>query len=218
MSAGPAGSFASRLLSRTWLSSSAFEITLERPAGFTFEPGQCIRLVEGAEEREYSLTNAPCEPRLSLCVRQVDHGHVSGLLASAEPGRLFACHGPHGYFVFRDSPRPAVFVATGTGVAPFVSMARAGVSGFTLLHGVQRPEDLYFEAELRRAAGCYVACVSRSPGAGHFPGRVTAWAAGSLPPQPHDFYLCGNRDMIRDCTILADTRFPGSFVSTEVFH
>jgi ferredoxin-NADP reductase len=46
---------------------------------------------------------------------------------------------------------------------------------------------------------------------------VTDWAAANLPPVACDLYLCGSRQMVRDFTRLADERFPGSRVYTEIF-
>lgn len=51
-----------------------------------------------------------------------------------------------------------------------------------------------------------------------FSGRVTEAAVHHLAPGPYDFYLCGGRAMIRDFTVLADERFPGSRIFMEVFH
>ena len=62
-------------------------------------------------------------------------GHFSATCRPEERCRPFFT-GPHGYFTFRDFRLKPVFVATGTGIAPFVSMVRAGAKGFIVLHGV----------------------------------------------------------------------------------
>jgi ferredoxin-NADP reductase len=116
-----------------------------------------------------------------------------------------------------------VFVATGTGVAPFVAMARAGVKDFVLLHGVRRFLDLYYEPLFRKTARLYVPCVSavKDPTkgtAGGFGGRVTGYLADHMASGPYDFYLCGNGDMIRDVILLVDRKFPDSRVYTETFY
>ena len=204
------------LLGRTWLSEKAFELVLERPAGFRFIPGQSIRFKEGSLEREYSLTCGTDAPHVSLCVRLVSAGLFSPLLAAAPMGSSFAFTGPHGFFTFKKSDRPAVLVATGTGIAPFLSMVKWGLGGFTILHGVREPADLYYERVFRDAAAVYVACLSDAGGGGAV--RVTDWAGKHLAPGSYDFYLCGSRAMIRDMTLLADERFRGSRVYTEIFY
>ncbi len=211
--------FAARILSRRWLSPTTFELTLERPAGFIFQPGQRVRLASGPSEREYSIAAAPSDPEIVLCIRRVIGGGVSAWLSTAGIGTELCGSGPHGYFTFTPSPRPAVFVATGTGVAPFVSMAKAGTRGFTLFHGVKRAEDLYYRGLLSAAARCYMACLSQDASADPtvFSGRVTRHLERQVPPEACDFYLCGRSEMIRDVTWIVDDRFPGSRVYSEIF-
>ena len=211
-----------KLLERKWLSEKAFEITLSRPSSFDFKAGHTIRFLYAGFERYYSLISSPGEPTLALCVRYVQGGTFSVVLANTEPGTQFQFTGPHGYFNYQPSDRPVVFVATGTGIAPFVSMASSGVTGFTLLHGVSHIEDLYYKDYFQAKADTYIPCVSETPAEilqplGYFPGRVTDYITRNLNPLPHDFYLCGRQEMVRDVMHLVDEHFPGSFIYTEVF-
>jgi len=152
----------------------------------------------------------------------VPGGALTPFLSTLEPGSEIAFSGPRGHFTFRPSDRPAVFVATGTGVAPFAAMVRCGVTGFLLLHGVRAPEDLYYEDLFRAAAGKVVPCLT-GQGAGQpprpeaFPGRVTAYLETNLPRKAYDFYVCGREEMIRDVTLLVDEAFPGSRIYAEIF-
>ena len=119
MSCGGGPRFTTALSGRTWLSKRTFELTLDRPEGFDFVPGQGICLGEGPGEREYSLASGREEARLTLCIRRVENGPLSSWLATVPPGDRIFFSGPHGFFTWQDSPRPAIFVATGTGIAPF---------------------------------------------------------------------------------------------------
>lgn len=212
--------YEAELLDRKWLSRKTFEAVLSRPAGFAFTPGQRIRLFHLSLERDYSLVNKTTDTRLTLCVRHVSGGKFSSLLAAAPIGTHFNLTGPHGYFVFRQSTHTPVFVATGTGIAPFTAMARSGVSGYVLLHGVRHEKELYYAVPLQSQARQYVGCLSegRSQAAGTFKGRVTDYLATELKKGAYDFYLCGREDMIRDVTWLVDDHFPGSRVYSEIFY
>lgn len=210
------------LISRHWLSKKAFEIELSRPPGFQFKAGQTIRFIHGDIERYYSIISAPGDPTLALCIRSIEGGKFSPTLASADIGTRFKLTGPHGYFTFNTSPRPPVFVATGTGIAPFVSMARSGVSKFTLLHGVSSVEDLYYEHLFRQITSNYIPCTSDPTAdermlSGRFQGWVSDYIRKNLHRTEHDFYLCGRDEMVRDVTLLIDDCFPGSRVFIEVF-
>jgi benzoate/toluate 1,2-dioxygenase reductase component len=215
-----AANYSSELIERRWLSNKTFEITLTKPKFFEYMPGQWIRLLHHAVERDYSLVSSPTDPGLALCIRNVAAGTLSPGLSNAPVGSRFNFNGPRGYFTFRPSDRPAIFVATGTGLAPFVSMARSNVTGFTFLHGVQTTSDIYYASEFKSVAKLYVTCISgtdRSSG-DYFQGRVTDYLRTNLDPGSYDFYLCGRREMIREVTFLIDDKFPGSLIFTETFY
>jgi ferredoxin-NADP reductase len=208
------------LIERNWLSKRAFEIVFERPADFNFQPGQRIQVFQKDIERDYSLVSAPSDRHLALCIRNIEGGAMSSVLSSIEVGTQIAFAGPFGYFVFQSVRRKAIFVATGTGIAPFCCMLRAGISDVTLLHGVRNPQELYYATEIRQSARHYVACLSE-PENNHsdfFSGRVTDYLQKELARGIYDFYLCGGGEMIRDVILLVDERFPGSYIYTEPFY
>ena len=212
--------YATPLLERHWLSKKAFEIVLERPVDFNFQPGQRIQIFHNDIERDYSLSSAPSDRHLSFCIRNVEGGAMSSVLSSIDVGTQIAFSGPFGYFIFQSDQRKPVFVATGTGIAPFYSMLRAGISDIILLHGVRNPQELYYSSEIQKSAGNYVACLSEDAvnHTDHYAGRVTDYLKKELPRDIYDFYLCGGGEMIRDVILLVDERFPGSNIYTEPFY
>lgn len=214
--------YTTKLLARRWLTEKVFEIELTRPSSFQFAPGQCIRFCQETVQRDYSLLTIPSDSTLKLCLFNVEKGQFSPVLAAAAIGTKFSFTGPHGYFTYRPSERPVVFVATGTGIAPFLSLSRSGVTEFTLLHGVRTASDLHYQDIFRRSAHLYVPCLSASPDPvgtikNGFDGRVTQYLEEHFPPSTYDFYLCGRQEMIRDVTLLVDEKFSGSLLYTETF-
>jgi ferredoxin-NADP reductase len=210
------------LLKRLWLSKNVFEIELSRPESFEFEAGHTIRFIHQSKERYYSLLSTPHDDTFKLCVHHVPEGRFSPILANAEIGSRFGFTGPHGYFTFKPSQRDAVFVATGTGIAPFVSFARSGIKNFTLFHEARTAEELYYQSFFKKLKTTYHPCLPLSKAAaskpeGMFQGHVADCINVNLAPQTYDFYLCGQREMIRNVTLLADDRYSGSYVYTEVF-
>ena len=211
------------LLQRRWLTDDVFEIELKRPPDLQFKAGQTLRFIHESMERYYSLLSAPDDPTLKLCIYHVRRGKFSPMLAEAGIGSAFNATGPHGYFLFNPSDRKPVFVATGTGIAPFASMARSGVTDFILLHEVESSRNLYYSELFQKVATDYVPCLLNPsapdpspPGAFH--GPASGYLKQYLPPAGYDFYLCGGRDMTRAVTLQADERFPGSYVFKEVFY
>ncbi len=212
--------FVLTLTDRRWLSERTFEIKFSRQSTLVFKPGQRLQIQHQSAARDYTPVSAPQDPEITFCIRKVDTGILTPVLSTSQIGTRFEVSGPDGYFTFKPSGRAPVFVATGAGIAPFCSMARSGVTGFTLLHGVDNPDDLYYAAELKSAADIYVPCISKDyqSATAHFRGRVTDYLQRHLPPAVYDFYLCGRREMIRDVTWLVDEKFLNSRIYTETFY
>lgn len=211
------------LLNRQWLSKNVFEIELSRPASFEFEAGHTIRFIHQSIERYYSLLSTPQDPHLALCVYHVPEGQFSPILANAEIGARFEFSGPHGYFTFKPSQRNPVFVATGTGIAPFVSLARSGRKNFALFHEACSADEFFYQSFFEEIQSTYYPCLSvhetaLSEAEGMFQGPVADCIKAVLPRKTYDFYLCGDREMIREVTLLVDELYAGSYVFTEVFH
>jgi len=211
------------VLQRRWLSKKAFEIELSRPPAFEFKAGQTILLIHASLKRHYSLLSTPSDPNLTLCVHHLPEGQLSSVLANAEIGFQLKLTGPHGYFTFKPSSRMPVFIATGTGIAPFVSFARSGVTDFTLLHQAISADELYYQSYFHKTTLKYFACLSETPIAESlhpnlFGGRIAECIRKNLQPGSYDFYLCGERETIREVTLLVDEMYPQSRVYTEVFY
>lgn len=205
-----------------WLTEGTFEIRLERPDGFDFIPGQKISFVDGVLRRDYTLLGPVDARELALCIRLVPDGLFSPRLSRARIGDRFQITAPFGYFTLKTSGRPAVFVATGTGIAPFVAFANSGARGFDLLHGVRTPAELYYRDLLFIAARRYIPCISEAAGDGQigpegFGGRVDRFLSANYPDGEYDFFLCGRNEMIRDVTRVIDARFSNSRVFIEAY-
>lgn len=136
----------------------AVRLVLEAPQAVAFEPGQYLRLrVPGTEHwRSYSMANGSGASRLEFFVRTVPGGVFSEWVRHhAAPGDSVEASAPRGSFFLRDEARPRLFVAGGTGLAPFLSMLRRIEAepalqrqATTLLVGARSPRHLIAQAEL----------------------------------------------------------------------
>jgi ferredoxin-NADP reductase len=210
------------LLNRRWLSKMAFEIELSRPPSFAFKAGQSIVLIHEALKRYYSLISAPTDPTITLCLQHIPEGKLSPILADVETGIRLKMTGPHGYFTFTPSSRRPVFISTGTGIAPFVSFARSGIAEFTLFQQAASADELYYQPFFRTVATRYFSCFPAAPTAklslhDPFCGGVSDCIRENLQPGSYDFYLCGDREMIRNVTLLIDDIYADSRIYTEIF-
>jgi ferredoxin-NADP reductase len=150
-----------RLLRSETVAEGTMAFYLARPAGFAYEPGQnvLLSLVEPKEidgfgpSRTFTFASAPHEPELMIATRMRDTAFKRAL-ASAGAGLRLRLEGPAGLLqLHEDARRPAVFIAGGIGITPFLSMARhAAKAGLPhrihLFYCNRRPEDAPFLGEL----------------------------------------------------------------------
>ncbi len=205
-SASHAGTIAA--VERLSESTIGFSVELEQPVGFL--PGQYVKVgIPGTElTRAYSFSSPPGSRQASFVVRNVPDGRMSGFLTGqAAPGQPIGMTGPYGSFYLRDVVRPTLFLAGGTGIAPFLSMLEAlaehgSAYPVRLVFGVTNDHDLValeqLDALARRLPGFeYRTCVASSASAHQRKGYVTAhiepeWLNGG----DADVYLCGPVPMV----------------------
>lgn len=153
------------LLRREAVAERTAAIYFEKPADFKFQAGQnALFTIVGLStadakgpRRTFSIASAPHEPDIMIATRMRDTAFKRAL-ATAAPGTRVRIDGPSGLMVLHDdAARPAVFLAGGIGVTPFVSMLRDAATRrlphrITLFYSNRRPEDAAFLDELRALA------------------------------------------------------------------
>lgn len=184
-----------------------------------FVPGQFLNVGLQAESgewlvRAYSVGSAPGQPLAEFVVATVREGALSPRLVALRPGqRAYVEPMPAGTFTLRDVPAgaPLLVVATGTGIAPFMSMARAGLwegRNVTVVHGARTVDGLAYRDQWHRWPNVtYVPTVSRDPAFGGRRGRVQH-ILEDLQPQPGALHalLCGNPEMIEEVRAWLEAR------------
>jgi ferredoxin-NADP reductase len=137
------------------------EFELSSVPRFGFVAGQWLSFKtnkpDGEEiTRAYSIASPPGEDnRLALCLNRVQDGFMSNFLCDMKVGEEISCQGPFGDFILRPPLRDTVFIATGTGVAPFRSMlhwlladpVRHQDKQLSLLFGNRTEGDIYYHEE-----------------------------------------------------------------------
>lgn len=195
-----------------------FEFEIPGVQRFVFTPGQYIPVLEpvvgGHIVRPYSIASPRDGNRFSLCLNHIPGGPVSTYLFDLKPGDEVEIEAPLGEFTFRHADRPAIFIATGTGIAPFRSMLLDHVPRthppMTLLFGVRYEAGLLYREEFQELAAQYpsfhfLPTITR-PGENWngFTGRVQAHIDDALALyQPDeashaDVYVCGLKEMVED--------------------
>jgi ferredoxin-NADP reductase len=189
---------------------------VSRPAGFTFEPGQYVKLGgPGGRREKFSLASAPHEPYLEFAIELRPGGRVTPALFALRVGDAVELDlGAKGSLRLDARAAHHLMIATVTGIAPLRSMVRAalheaGAASFTVLLGASLAIELPFHDELTDLAArephlSYRATVSRQdqPGSRMWQGatgRVDELAkavATTLDPATTQVYAVGHGGMI----------------------
>jgi len=209
---------------------------------FSFQPGQFAvlgllgrqpRIAEAAREetpaapekmirRAYSIASSNIEHNyLEFYLTLVTSGELTPRLFAMKYGdRIFVSPKATGMFTLDRVPaeKAVVLIATGTGLAPYVSMLRTMLvkddkRRFIVLHGARYSWDLGYRAELESLARLrpnflYVPAITRPEEDPHYQGQtgriqnllksgaLEQLCGAPLDPSRTDVFLCGNPDMI----------------------
>lgn len=185
---------------------------------FKFKPGQIIGLTNDAKlaPRLYSVCSSPKDDFVSILFIIKDKGKLTPSLADLEIGDPLWMNPVQGKFIYDD--KPAWWIATGTGIAPFYSMFKSGQSPLKLIQGGRRSEDFYFSKDFASLVD-YVQCSSLEIVEGAYYGRLTLYLRemDSLPTNIN-YYLCGSAEMVVDVrNLLIEKGVPFEHIITEIY-
>jgi len=155
-----------RLLQSSPLSdyTNHLEFEVQGVPRFGFVPGQWLSVKAATPDgeeitRAYSIASPPSDNgHFAFCLNRVQDGFMSNHLCNLPGGATISFQGPFGDFILRPPLRDTLFIATGTGIAPFRSMLhwllaesdRQQNRQFWLLFGSRHEQDIYYREEFER--------------------------------------------------------------------
>jgi len=203
-----------------------------------FQAGQYINLfveIDGIRtSRPFSISSPPGKPYYDITVRRMPDGFVSGhLLDTVKAGEIFESTAPSGSFYYEplSDTSSLVFLAGGSGITPFASMARhAAATGAPLdihiIYGSREPSDIIFAGELGELASAndnirLDVVISEPPE--KWTGLCGLLNAGMIsdlvgPIEGKTFFICGPPAMYGMCEgALEALQVPRRLVKREVY-
>lgn len=163
----------------------------------------------GEVSRAYSIAGSPEKnDGFPLCVKWVEGGKATKFFQIMKVGQEVEFSGPFGEFTVKDSFKDLLFVATGTGLAPFMSMLPSLLTvgsnrKIDLFFGVRSEPDLFYVDHLQNWAEANSnfkihICLSQAESNGvSFHGRVTE-ALKEFEFLNREIFLCGNGSMVKE--------------------
>ncbi|MBH9575757.1 CDP-6-deoxy-delta-3,4-glucoseen reductase [Inhella proteolytica] len=155
-----------RVISAEKPAPDVLRLRLQLPAtqNFQFHAGQYLEFIlRDGSRRAYSMATAPSQlgdpPAIELHIRHMPGGKFTDhAFSSLKERDILRAEGPFGsFFLRRESDKPMVFLASGTGFAPIKALieqleADGNTRPVSLYWGGRRPADLYLDAWVREAA------------------------------------------------------------------
>ena len=202
-----------------------------------FRAGQYISLKmqigQSFISRPYSICSAPkdaLEGMLAITVQSKADGFAADyFLANAAVGDEFTASGPQGNFYYedlRDAPN-VIALAGGSGITPFLSMAKAIADGtedfnLTIIFGNRTEDSILFKDELEElAASCdkiKIAHVLSDEESEYYEhGFIAADLIKKLAPEEYSVFVCGPRAMYRFLeSELPKLELPEKYIRREI--
>ena len=220
-----------------------FSFAVERPASFRFRSGEFVMIGlpgegEGAKPimRAYSIASPHYAEELEFLSIKVEDGPLTSKLQLIEPGdEVYMGRKPTGTLVTDAlvGGKRLFFFSTGTGLAPFLSLARdpdvySMFDQVILVHSVRQVSDLAYHDELQARLADdplvsdeaqqqfhYIPTVTREPfrTTGRIGDLIESAAlfgdpvqgAKRLDPETDRIMLCGSMAMIKETAAMLDS-------------
>jgi propane monooxygenase reductase subunit len=183
--------------------------TLEKPAGFSFAPGQAtdVSLDEDGwrdNKHPFTFTALPDAPTLEFTIKSYFATGGDGLterLYGYQPGQSLVIREPWGTITYKG---PGVFIAGGAGVTPFIAILRdlhhqRKMDGHTLIVSNRTEADIILRDEFEAFRGLEtIWTVTDDAASGLFHERIdAAFLKAHLKDFARNIYLCGPDDMVK---------------------
>ncbi|MDQ9011208.1 ferredoxin--NADP reductase [Acinetobacter gerneri] len=206
-----------------------FSFTMTRPAHFKFTAGQFARIGlkvgDDLVVRAYSVVSSPFDETLEFFSIVVPDGAFTSNLQHLEVGdELYLEKIPYGFLTLAryqvPMPQDLWLLATGTGLAPFISMLQdfetwSKYSSITLVYSVRTASELAYVERIQEIADSFgeghtgfkfVPIITRDPNAplhDRLPvlienGELEQAVGISFNPETTHVMLCGNPQMVDD--------------------
>ncbi len=221
----------SKVLKKTPLNASAIELELEKPLNFTYKIGQFISVkVSEKNFRAYSLASHPNEYVLKVVAAVGHEGLGANYLKNINIDEEISFIGPSGRFFMADSPAPNIlFLATGTGIAPFIPMLRelieynkAPKTKIQLFFGETQEKELFYMDLLKNFKNSFSGfdfkiCLSQENNPNYEFGRITGKYT-IFDPLNTQVYVCGHPNMVvENVALLKQMAIPENQIFQERF-
>lgn len=206
-----------KVIDKTFYSNTSFSLTLEKN-NIEYTPGSCAVMFG----KSYSFCSSPNNnDEIKFLIRRFENGNASSKLSNLKTGDFVEVEDTFTYFYPGQTDQPYCYIATGTGISPFISaLTTYNTKPQAILYGAKTYDDLYFKMKLNNYCDHIHYAVSQPAFIDNrFPLRVTD-ILDKLPISDNIiYYICGIEGMITDVTkFLSDKGISYKNIQQELFY
>lgn len=179
---------------------------VEKPAGYTFVPGQATEISINKpgwekEGRPFTFTNLPDEDILEFTIKiYKSDKSVTNELLQVNKNDTLILHDVFGDIAYKGK---GVFIAGGAGITPFIAIIRQlvkdkAIAGNQLIFANKSKEDIIYETELKSYLdNSFVNILESGNEEGYYHGRISKeFLKNQIRDFNVKFYVCGPDPMI----------------------
>jgi propane monooxygenase reductase component len=195
-----------RILDAVWVTHDVRRLTVEKPDGYEFVPGQATDVAVDndtwrAETRPFTFTSLNAWPHLEFTIKTYpDHRGVTDQIGKLSVGDRLILQDPWGAIKFLGN---GCFIAGGAGITPFIAIlrdlqARGKIAGNMLVFSNKTEQDIILRSELTEMEGLdCLFMVTRQPKSKLAGGRIdSAFLKKHISDFSQHFYVCGPEKMV----------------------
>lgn len=195
-----------KILSAQYVTHDVRQFRLEKPADFTFRPGQATELSinkDGWKDKRnpFTFTSLTDAPYLEFTIKiYPEREGVTNQLSTLEPGDSMILREPWGAIEYQG---PGYFIAGGAGITPFIAIFRnlkreGSVGDNTLFYSNKTDQDIILADELRFILGKNAHfTISRQKDSKYDKRRIDEnFLRAEVNDFTKHFYICGPDPMV----------------------
>jgi CDP-4-dehydro-6-deoxyglucose reductase len=223
--------YKAKVSKKEYFNGDTIYLKIDRPTKYHFLPGQFLQIFFENIKRSYSIFSKPSEKTIDLCIKLLEGGQASELFKNIEENDEIEISEAMGHFIINEDDVERTYVATGSGLAPIVSMIKTSLEDYHhkskiyLLFGLRHEENIFYQKELETLTSKYpnfsfdITLSQPKEDAKNLSGRVTAHIPSKVSERKHNyFYLCGSPDMVKDVRrLLIDNDVDVKNIKFEIF-
>jgi len=218
-------SYTVKILKAEYVTHDVRRFTVEKPANYTFEPGQATEVtIKGMEEKvgkgPFTFTSLKEHPELEFTIKIYEDGELTKELGKVGIGDELILHDVWGTITYRGS---GVFIAGGAGVTPFIAILRRlhkddKINSNKLIFSNKTEKDIILKDEFEDMLGNnFINIITQEKSDKYFSNRVDEKFIKEIIKNFNQyFYICGPKKFVSDIAdILKNLGVDGSKIVIE---